>query len=96
MSSAGKPADALLMAAGDDVAVLLRPGAKGEDMQARGPQGEVTISLREAVPQHHKVAVQAIARGERVRRASIVIGEATADIEAGTWVHTHNLRSLRA
>lgn len=96
MSETAKPADALLMADGDDVAVLLRPGGAGETLRIGGPAGEIAITLAEPVPQHHKVALRAIARGERVRRAGIVIGAATADIPAGACVHTHNLRSLRA
>ena len=43
------------------------------------------------VPPGHKVATQAIAKGQAVRRYDQIIGMATRDIAAGEHVHTHNL-----
>ncbi|MEY2686880.1 MAG: hypothetical protein RL375_1078, partial [Pseudomonadota bacterium] len=43
------------------------------------------------VPPGHKLAAQAIAAGEAVRRYGQVIGVATRDIAAGEHVHSHNL-----
>jgi altronate hydrolase len=43
------------------------------------------------VPPGHKLATQAIACGQPVRRYGQVIGQATADIAPGAHVHSHNL-----
>jgi altronate hydrolase len=42
-------------------------------------------------PAGHKIAASRIAQGERVRKYNAVIGVAARDIEAGDYVHTHNL-----
>lgn len=46
------------------------------------------------VPYGHKIALKDIAAGELVIKYGAPIGEATADITEGEWVHTHNLRTL--
>lgn len=66
----------------DDVAVALRDLAAGEVL-------EVTIA--EAVPKGHKVALRAIAAGETVHKYGFPIGRALLDIAAGAHVHSHNL-----
>ena len=45
------------------------------------------ISLRERIPQAHKVALADIAHGADVRRYGVAIGRARAAIAAGSWVH---------
>jgi len=50
-------------------------------------EGIATTGL---VPSGHKVATQAIALGEAVRKYAQVIGYASQDIAAGDHVHTHN------
>ncbi len=55
------------------------------------------VTLRDAVPYGHKVAVRAIAAGEPVLKFGFPIGHATRDIAAGEHVHTHNVAtSLQA
>ncbi len=49
------------------------------------------VTVSGLVPPGHKVATQAIAKGQPVRRYDQVIGMATRDIAAGEHVHTHNL-----
>jgi len=49
------------------------------------------LTLRRAVPRGHKVATAAIAVGEPVRKYNQIIGFATAAIEPGDHVHTHNV-----
>src|SRR6218665_542841 len=50
------------------------------------------ITLREPLPQGHKLALQDIAEGAAVRRYSVTIGYALAPIAAGSWVHERGLR----
>ncbi|MBQ8374213.1 MAG: altronate dehydratase [Clostridia bacterium] len=45
------------------------------------------------IPAGHKYALKAIKKGEYVIKYGEIIGRATADISAGEWVHTHNVRS---
>jgi len=45
------------------------------------------LTLRERVPQGHKVALVDIAQGGAVRRYNVLIGYALQDIPAGSWVH---------
>ena len=73
----------------DDVAVALRPLAAGQAVEVEG----AAVTLRDDVPQGHKLALRAVAAGEPVRKYGWPIGVAAADIEAGRHVHTHNLRT---
>ncbi|MDR3276125.1 MAG: altronate dehydratase family protein [Treponema sp.] len=88
-ASAGRPP--LLRIHGEDtVAVALEPLEKGASLSLDA----CVLEIREAVPPGHKVALRDIASGERVIKYGYPIGAATADIPAGAWVHTHNLRTL--
>jgi altronate hydrolase len=49
------------------------------------------VTVSGLVPPGHKVATQAIAKGQAVRRYDQIIGMAARDIAAGEHVHTHNL-----
>ncbi len=56
----------------------------------------VVVEIRETIPFGHKFALRKIEKGEDVLKYGEVIAEASADIEQGSWVHTHNLASKRA
>jgi len=87
----------LVHAPGDAVGVAvadIRSGEHVSGMVLRG-QSVVEVTARDPVPLGHKVALRALARGERVIEYGEVIGEATADIAPGQHVHVHNIRSLR-
>ena len=43
------------------------------------------------IPAGHKIALTRIANGDPVTKYGFPIGRATADIEPGEWVHSHNL-----
>jgi len=71
----------------DDVAIArvgLSAGASLEDAGGR-------LTVRADVPPGHKVARRAVPAGAPVRRYGQVIGFATAAIDPGDHVHTHNL-----
>lgn len=51
----------------------------------------VTREAATAIPAGHKVALSPIAAGDIVRKYGFPIGRATMRIEAGEWVHSHNL-----
>jgi len=52
-----------------------------------------TIPVHTKIPLGHKIAARSITRGERIIKYGAPIGSATADIPAGSHVHTHNLKS---
>lgn len=83
------PARALHLHPDDDVAVALRPLARASRVTIDGRQVEVA----QDIPAGHKLALRTIADGFEVRKYGAPIGRATARIEAGCWVHTHNLRT---
>lgn len=73
----------------DNVAVALRPIAKGETVNV----GEYQVTTLEEIPQGHKFALKPIAAGGEVIKYGFRIGNAREDIQAGGWVHVHNLKT---
>jgi altronate hydrolase len=49
------------------------------------------LATRQRIPFGHKVAVRSIAEGEPVVKFGQIIGFASRPIEAGDWVHEHNV-----
>ena len=77
--------------ASDNVAIVVSAGGL--------PAGTVLeggLSLRDTVPQAHKLALQDIAAGAEVRRYGVAIAHALRDIVAGSWVHERLLQPLPA
>jgi len=82
---------ALLISAADNVATALEPLDPGRTVHI----GAITITIAEAIPRGHKVALCAIRAGERVVKYGSPIGSASSDIAPGMHVHTHNVASAR-
>lgn len=74
---------------GDMVAVALKPLAKGCVLTVAGE----VVELQEEIPQGHKFALCQIKEGQKVIKYNAPIGIAKSDIEKGTWVHTHNVKT---
>ncbi len=51
------------------------------------------VTLREAIARGHKFALRDIPAGERIIKYGAPIGIARCDIAAGSWVHTHNVKT---
>ena len=66
----------------DNVAIVANVG--GLPVGTVLPSGLVLV---DKVPQGHKVALEALAAGDAVRRYDVVIGRASRAIPAGSWVH---------
>jgi altronate dehydratase len=81
----------LVISERDNVATALQALEPGREL----PLGVDVVSVREAVPSGHKIALRLIHAGEAVIKYGSPIGLATADIPAGAHVHTHNLASTR-
>lgn len=71
----------------DNVAVAVDPVATGDVISVAG----ATIESRGDVPSGHKIALVRIPQGDPVFKYGFPIGLATADIEVGDWIHSHNL-----
>jgi len=67
--------------AGDTVSLASKSGQVGE------------ITVRQAVPFGHKLALAGIGQGEKVLKYGEVIGLATRPINKGEYVHIHNVES---
>jgi galactarate dehydratase len=75
----------------DNVAIVANDG--GLPPGTVFPSG---LTLREQVPQGHKVSLTDIAQGTAVRRYNVPIGYAIKDIAAGSWVHERLLKMPEA
>ncbi|WP_432381893.1 galactarate dehydratase [Duganella sp. P38] len=76
----------ILMHDNDNVAIVVNDG--GLPAGAVFPNG---LSLLEAVPQGHKVALRDLKAGDRVIRYNVTIGFASKDLPAGSWLAEHNV-----
>ncbi|MBC8225364.1 UxaA family hydrolase [Candidatus Bathyarchaeota archaeon] len=82
---------------GDNVATVTSEVSKGEQLEVLSPQGSILTSPEALgdVPFGHKIALKSLAQGDEVVKYGEVIGVASADIEVGEWLHTHNVESVR-
>jgi hypothetical protein len=79
----------MLLAPGDTVYVLRDQIAAGEAVLVDG----VTVTFVEALGLGHKIARQAVTKGDRVIKYGAPIGRASRAIAPGDHVHLHNLVS---
>ena len=73
----------------DDVAAAAKPIPKGKRVQGEGWE----VVAREPIALGHKIALKDVVEGMPVRKYGQIIGFASKKIDAGEWVHTHNLRA---
>lgn len=85
----GEPPRFLKIGRTDNVAVALADLAAGEVPNVDG----AAIPLLEPVGRGHKFALRPIKAGEAVIKYDMPIGHAVCDIAAGSFVHTHNLKT---
>jgi altronate hydrolase len=76
----------------DDVAVAIDTLAAGSEVRV----ADDAIVTLEEIPAGHKLALRDLAKGELVRKYGFPIGETTAAIARGGWIHEHNLRTRLA
>lgn len=72
----------------DNVATSLEALGAGP-VRLLGDAAAAEITAVGDVPVGHKIALRDIAMGEMIVKYGVVIGRATADIPAGSWVHLH-------
>ena len=81
----------LVISERDNVATALQALEPGRDLTL----GAGTVSVRDAVPSGHKIALRVIHAGEAVIKYGSPIGLASSDIAPGAHVHIHNVASTR-
>lgn len=81
----------------DDVAVLVTDLKAGDTASAVTLDGQpvTTVTLIEAIPLGHKVALRDLAAGKTLIKYGRNIGRVSQDIPAGAHVHIHNVRTER-
>lgn len=82
---------AIRMTDADNVATALEDLSTGRELAVDGGP----VELLEDVAFGHKFALEPLSPGDPVVKYGEVIGEATAAIEPGEWVHVHNVESRR-
>jgi altronate dehydratase small subunit len=81
----------------DNVATVTSEVSKGEQVEVLSPEGSLLLRAKSMgdVPFGHKIALKPLAKGEEIVKYGEVIGVASAGIEVGEWLHTHNVESIR-
>ncbi len=78
----------------DNVATALDPVKAGSCLRLIGDCQEKSITAAADIPAGHKLALRDISAGEKIIKYGVVIGEATAEIRKGGWVHLPVMRSI--
>ena len=73
----------------DNVAVALVPLSKGTVIKL----DDITLTLTEDIMQGHKFSLKNLKPGDSIIKYGNPIGHATSEIPAGSWIHTHNLKT---
>jgi len=76
----------------DNVATMLDDADSGP-VAVLGERAAPQLAARERIARGHKIALTDIAAGLAVVKFGARIGLASRKIDAGTWVHLHNLTS---
>ena len=80
---------AILVDKNDNVAMVMVQAEAGDEVLVR-ESGQV-LTAREQIRAGHKIALKRLEAGEDAVKFGIPIGRMSAAVEAGGWVHSHNL-----
>lgn len=79
----------------DNVATAISDIAADQAVAVGIEEENLTITVRQAIPLGHKLALRPIRSGEAILKYGTVIGRATQEIQRGEHVHVHNVESTR-
>ncbi|WP_298091043.1 UxaA family hydrolase [uncultured Sphingomonas sp.] len=83
------PPAAIRLSPSDNVVVCCRSIEAGETFVVEGQP----LTVTQAVPIGHKLALFALAPGDKVLKYGMPIGSMTMAADPGGWVHMHNMKS---
>jgi hypothetical protein len=88
---------AIMMDPRDNVATALATLGPGEEVEIISTRREEVkrVTARGSLPLGHKIALEPLAKGDRVVKYGTMIGRALEDIPTGEYVHIHNVGSER-
>ncbi|MHB8859994.1 MAG: UxaA family hydrolase [Thermoleophilia bacterium] len=79
----------------DNCAVVLADVKKGEKVEVRTATGIATLTARCDIASGHKIALVSLQVDAPIVKYGEEIGRAGAAIEAGDWIHLHNVTCRR-
>ncbi len=88
-------AQALKINARDNCAVLLADVNKGDAVEVRSATGVLSLNARCAIALGHKIALVSLGVDQPIIKYGEEIGRAQTAIEAGDWIHLHNVYCRR-
>jgi altronate hydrolase len=74
----------------DNVVVCLEELKKGESIVLSDGR---SITALQDIPAGHKILTKDISQGDNIIKYGNAIGHAVEDIQAGSWIHTHNIKT---
>ncbi len=75
----------------DNCAVLLADVRKGETVEVRTVTETIRLAAGQDIAMGHKIALVPLSVGQPIVKYGEEIGRAGAGIEAGGWIHLHNV-----
>ncbi len=88
--------NAVVIDSKDNVAVAIEPLEKGMTAEIRFQNGrEVSLAMVTDVPIYHKLSIVDIPQDSPIVKYGEHIGLAACNIQAGSHVHVHNVKSHR-
>lgn len=88
---------ALRHQAEDTVGIVIYPVNAGSEIAVKdiATDEKLCLTVREDIPIFHKIALSDMAEGQDIIEYGQIIGRATADIPAGSYVHIHNIKTKK-
>ena len=79
----------IVMNSEDNCATALATISKDAEIEINGN----LIKINENIEMGHKIALKHLKKGDLIKKYGEIIGIAIIDINAGDWIHTHNIKS---
>ena len=88
---------ALRHQAEDTVGIVIYPVNAGSEIAVKdiATEEKLCLTVRENIPIFHKIALSDMTEGQDVIEYGQIIGRATADIQAVSYVHIHNIKTKK-
>lgn len=79
----------------DNCAVVLTDTKAGEQVEVRTDAGTIRLDARQDIALGHKIALARLDADQPIVKYGEEIGQALTAIEAGDWIHLHNVACRR-